>query len=309
MSRLRSFLGTTNYFRCFIRRYAEVVRPLNNWLKADTAFVLSEDCQAAFTKVKQLLTTAPVLVLPDWRSHTSFTMICDASYEGIGGVLLQNQRPLAFESRSLSKSEEHYSPTDLEMLAIVHCCKTWRVYIEGRDVNVYTDHKPNITFDTVTMTNRRHARWLDALQGHRLIWHYMKGVSNPADSLSRNPVCFVSVALAGPLQFVGLVQALPSPSVKLQDSLSFIEKVKTAYAADPWYASATNTASLSFKAGLYYNGTALALPANAELQTAAIAECHDTPYTGHVGLTKTLEIVRRFFWWPTGMAGAVRRYI
>ena len=309
MSRLRSFLGTTNYFRRFIRRYAEVVRPLNNLLKADTAFVWSEDCQAAFTKVKQLLTTAPVLVLPDWRSHTSFTMICDASYEGIGGVLLQNQRPVAFGSRSLSKSEEHYSPTDLEMLAIVHCCKTWRVYIEGRDVNVYTDHKPNITFDTVTMTNRRHARWLDALEGHRLIWHYMKGVSNPADSLSRNPVCFVGVALAGPLQFVGLVQALPSHCVKLHDSLWFIGKVKTAYAADPWYASATNTASLSFKAGLYYNGTALALPANAELQTAAIAECHDTPYTGHVGRTKTLEIVRRFFWWPTGMAGAVRRYI
>lgn len=224
---------------------------------------------------------------------------------------MQNGRPVAFESRSLNKSEEYYSPTDLEMLAIVHCCKKWRVYIEGRDVNVYTDHKPNITFDTVNMANRRHARWLDALQGHRLIWHYMKGVSNPADSLSRNPVpvCFVGVSLAGPLQFLGLVQAKPSPSAKLCDSLSFIEKVKIAYTADPWYASATNTASLTHKDGLYYNGTALALPANAELQTAAIAECHDTLYSGHVGRTKTLEIVRRFFWWPTGMAGAVRRYV
>lgn len=309
VSRLRSFLGTCNYFRRFVRKYAEVVRPLTNLLRNDAPFLWTAACQQAFEQVKSLLTTAPVLALPDWRSHKPFTMVCDASYEGVGGVLLQDGRPIAFESRKLNPAESNYSPTELEMLAVVHCCKVWRCYIEGRDVHVHTDHKPNVTFDTVHMTTRRHARWLDALQGHRLIWHYMKGAQNIADSLSRNPVSFVGLTLPTPAHFLGVVQATATPVAQLTDSLSFTAKIKESYAVDPWFQDSNNTSQLQLREGLFYKDQTLVLPADAELQRIAISECHDPPYVGHTGVTKTLALVRRYFWWPVGMAAAVRQYV
>jgi hypothetical protein len=129
------------------------------------------------------------------------------------------------------------------------------VYIEGRDVHVHTDHKPNVTFDTVNiimmMANRRHARWLDALQGHRLMWHYVKGVANPADSLSRYHVCFVGATVDQPLHFVGTAAAVLTHLQSLSDSLSFVERVKAAYKLDPWF-TVENTAALTFTNGLYF---------------------------------------------------------
>jgi hypothetical protein len=116
-------------------------------------------------------------------------MVCDASYLGVSGVLLQKGHPIAFKSRKLTPAECNYSPTELEMLVVVYCVKKWRCYIEGRDVSVFTDHKPNAFFDTNTMQSRGAARWLEALQGHRLQWNYKPGKQNVvADALSRHPV-------------------------------------------------------------------------------------------------------------------------
>jgi hypothetical protein len=86
--------------------------------------------------VKEMLTTTHVLTLPDWHSKDPFEMVCDASYLGVSGVLMQNGHPIAFESRKLTPAEKNYSPTELEMLAVVYCVKKWRCYIEGRDVSV-----------------------------------------------------------------------------------------------------------------------------------------------------------------------------
>jgi hypothetical protein len=160
---------------------------MTDLLRKDNRLRWSVECRSAFEQVKTLLTTARVLTLPDWKADKPFHMVCDASYKGVGGVLMQDGKPIAFESRKLLPAEMNYCPTELEMLAIVYCCQKWRCYIEGREVHVHTDHKPNATFDTVNMANRRHARWLEALQGHRLVWHYLKGAQNIADSLSRSP--------------------------------------------------------------------------------------------------------------------------
>jgi hypothetical protein len=87
-----------------------------------------------------------------------------------------------------------------------------------------------------------------------------------------------------------------------------VERVKAAYKLDPWF-TLTNTAALTFTNGLYFRGDALVLPADADMQRAAIQECHDTLYGTHAGRTKTLLKMRRYFWWPAGMAAAVRRYV
>jgi hypothetical protein len=132
-------------------------------------------------------------------------MVCDASYLGVSGVLMQNGHPIAFESRKLIPAERNYSPTELEMLAVVYCVKKWCCYIEGRDVSVFTDHKPNTFFDTNTMQSRRAARWLEALQGHRLKWNYKPGKQNVvADALSRHPAVESEPAL---VSYVGVLTA------------------------------------------------------------------------------------------------------
>jgi hypothetical protein len=94
---------------------------MTDLLKEGSAFRWTEPCQEAFDTVKEMLTTAPVLTLPDWHSKDPLEMVCDASYLGVSGVLMQNGHPIAFESRKLTTAEKNYSPTELEMLAVVYC--------------------------------------------------------------------------------------------------------------------------------------------------------------------------------------------
>jgi hypothetical protein len=189
VSTLRSFLGMANFFRKFIQGYSQMCSPLTNLLKKDAPFVWGSEQQTAFNDIKAALTNAPVLALPDWQdADTPYVLITDASYKGLAGVLMQKGRPISYESRKLNSAESRYSPTELEMLAVVHCCKLWRCYIEGRDVHVYTDHKPNTYLSTQNMLNRRQARWVELLQGHDIQWFYKPGAQNPADGPSRSPV-------------------------------------------------------------------------------------------------------------------------
>ena len=146
---LRSFLGMCNYFRRYIHKYANIVAPLTQLLKKDSEYIWTDSQQQAFETIKQALITAPVLKLPDWQSDQPFDIVCDASYSGIAGMLMQDNHPIAYESRKLNSAELNYSPTELEMLGVVHCIKQWRCYIEGKDVHVHTDHKPNTTFTMV----------------------------------------------------------------------------------------------------------------------------------------------------------------
>jgi hypothetical protein len=113
----------------------------------------------------------------------------DASTVGIGAVLLQDNRPIAFESRKLNDAEKNYHTTEQEMLAEVHALKTWRCYLEGATFTVVTDHVSNTFFDTQPSLSRRQTRWSEFLQRFRPFqWSYKAGRTNIADPLSRYPV-------------------------------------------------------------------------------------------------------------------------
>ena len=251
----------------------------------------------AFVAIKHALTTAPVLCLPDWRSEQPFEIICDASLSGIGGVLLQGNRPVAFESRKLLPAEQNYSPTELEMLAVVHCCKTFRCYIEGKKVVLHTDHKPNTSFASQFMPSRRQARWVDLLQGFNLEWQYIKGKSNIADGLSRSPV--VSALLK---------KRAPATPRALAGDADFLARVRLACANDAWFANAANLTNAHCDDGLYYRAGALLIPDDANLKAELLLECHSAPYSGHPGRERTLQLLRRHVWW-TGMAADVRHFV
>jgi hypothetical protein len=136
---VRSFLGLAGYYRRFILDFSKLVKPITSLLKNDTKFNRSSRCNEAFEKLKVLLTTAPVLAQPDIEKP--FDAYCDASGSGLGCVLMQEGRVIAYASRQLHRHEEHYPTHDLELAVVVHSLKIWHHYLLGNICHIYTDHK------------------------------------------------------------------------------------------------------------------------------------------------------------------------
>jgi hypothetical protein len=136
---VQSFLGLAGYYHRFIPDFSKIVKPITGLLKNDTMFDWSSKCNEAFKQLKVLLTTAPVLAQPDIEKP--FDVYCDASGSGLGCVLMQEGRVIAYASRQLRRHEEHYLTHDLELVAVVHALKIWRHYLLGNICHLYTDHK------------------------------------------------------------------------------------------------------------------------------------------------------------------------
>jgi ribonuclease HI len=143
-------------------------------------FKWTQKCQEAFEALKEKLTIAPVLVLPD--VHKPFSVYCNASYIGLGCVLMQEGRVVAYSSRQLKVHEKNYPIHDLELAAVVHALKTWRHYLYGQKCDVYTDHKRLKYIFTQLELNMRQRRWLELIKDYELEIHYHPGKANVVSS-------------------------------------------------------------------------------------------------------------------------------
>lgn len=202
LKELKSFLGLTSYYRRFIRDYAKVAKPLTNMTRGEfsqvranqskkVAIQLNDEGLRAFETLKQLLTSAEVLVFPDFNKP--FNLTTDASDYAIGAVLSQGEygkdRPISFISRSLNKTEEGYATNEKELRAIVWALDNLRNYLYGAKlIRIYTDHQP-LTF---TLSNRNYnaklKRWKSRIEEYNYELIYTPGKSNSvADALSRLP--------------------------------------------------------------------------------------------------------------------------
>jgi hypothetical protein len=188
---VRSFLGLTTYFKRFIRGYAKIACALMELTKDQYKknFIWDARCQAAFDKLKELLSEAPLLAIPDFTKP--FTLVTDASQVGLGGVLLQEHKPCAFESKKFTVAECNYTTTERELLAVVHCFNKWAVYLRHNPENIIeTDHMPNIYFTTKPQLSSREVRWMETLSTFPGKWTYKPGKGNIADPLSRMPTFY-----------------------------------------------------------------------------------------------------------------------
>jgi hypothetical protein len=183
-SEIRSFLGLAGYYRRFIEGFSKLAKPMTALLEKNAKFVWSDKCQANFEELKKRLTTAPVLTLPDLSK--SFSIYCDASRLGLGCVLMQEGKVVAYASRQLRKHELNYPTHDLELAAVVHALKIWRHYLIGHKCDIYTDHKSLKYIFTQSELNLRQRRWLELIKDYDLEVHYHPGKANVvADALSR----------------------------------------------------------------------------------------------------------------------------
>ncbi|KAF8088610.1 hypothetical protein N665_0535s0002 [Sinapis alba] len=158
--------------------------PLTDLLKKGKTWEWSERCKEAFEELKAAVSQEPVLALPDFS--LPFELHTDASDYAIGGVLMQNGHPIAFESRKLNETERRYTVQEKEMTAIVHCLRVWRHYLLGSHFSVKTDNVATSYFQTQKKFSPKQARWQDFLSEFDYTLEYKPGKVNVvADALSR----------------------------------------------------------------------------------------------------------------------------
>ncbi|MCO5587306.1 hypothetical protein L7F22_041254 [Adiantum nelumboides] len=130
---LRSFIGMCAYYRCFIEKFSLIVGPLHDLTKKNVKYVWTEKKQEAFDKLKQKLTSQPVLVLPDLSKP--FEVQCDACGDCLGAVLLQERHAIAYESHRLSLDEQVLGIYEKELLAVLHDLDSWKHYVLGDSIH------------------------------------------------------------------------------------------------------------------------------------------------------------------------------
>ena len=141
----------------FCQRLFSITTLFTDLLKKRKAWDWSPECQHAFDKLKRSMTEELVLALPN---HTKpYEVHTDASDFAIGGVLMQDGHPVAFESRKLNETERRYTVQEKEMTAVVHCLRVWRHYLLGSKFVVFTDNVANSYFLTQKKLSPKQARW------------------------------------------------------------------------------------------------------------------------------------------------------
>ncbi|KAK3084740.1 hypothetical protein FSP39_018188 [Pinctada imbricata] len=185
-SELRSFLGMTNYSARFIPDYATICEPLRRLTRQDNEWEWGVEQDQAFEKLKSELSSDTIIKY--YNPESEISILVDASPVGLGAIMAQDEKVVAYASHALTDVESRYSQTEREALAIVWACEHFDMYIRGAPcVNIVTDHKPLETIWQKPKPPLRIERWGLRLQPYKLKIRYEPGHSNPADYMSRHP--------------------------------------------------------------------------------------------------------------------------
>ena len=220
INELQTVLGMINYLTRFSPNLAETTAPMRFLLKQDSEFLWDSPQDEAFNKVKQIITQTPVLAFYDAKKP--LTLQVDASKHGLGAALLQEGKPIAFASKSVTSTEVNYAQIGKETYAILFGCKRFHTYVYGHPVKVESDHKPieSIWKKPLHTAPPRIQRMLLQLQKYDLQIEFVKGKSIPlADTLSRKylPDTFSELSEGMDLHVHFVVSNLPFSDGKLQE--------------------------------------------------------------------------------------------
>lgn len=184
---VRRFVAFCNYYRKFIKNFAEITLPLNQLCRKNVTFDWSTQCNNSFETLKRLLTSPPILEYPDFSSKNEFILQTDASGLAIGAVLCnKNMRPIAYTSRPLNNAERNYPTIQKELVAIVWAIKYFRPYLFGRKFTIITDHKPLLYLFGMKDPSSRLLKFRLSLEEYDFEIKYQQGKNNTvADALSR----------------------------------------------------------------------------------------------------------------------------
>lgn len=306
---VRRFLGMAGWYQRFIRNFSAVASPMTDLVGKSGKFTWTPDAQAAFEQLKSCLSSAPILQQPDFT--LPFFIQCDASTVGVGSVLYQimsdgQEHPIAFHSKKLNSAQKNYSITELECYAAVLSVKHFRAYVEMMPFTIITDHASLKWLMGQKDLGGRLGRWSLKLQAFDFVIEHRKGSANIVpDTLSR-------------MHADEIVDSTPEISLHIDlDSPCFFasdyEEIKKVVRADP-----NKFPDLKLiEPHLYHRSTLSDISADespwklwvpSDLAVSLIRKAHDPPLSAHRGISKTSELLRRFFFWP-GLAKEVKEFV
>ena len=310
---VRSFLGLAGYYRRFVEGFSKISNPLTQLTRKSVPFQWSDACEKSFQELKQRLVTAPILTIP--TDSDGFVVYSDASKNGLGCVLMQNGKVIAYASRQLKDYEKNYPVHDLELAAVVFALKIWRHYLYGSKCEIYTDHKSLKYYFTQKELNMRQRRWLELVKDYDCVINYHPGKANVvADALSRKSsgsiatLITVQKPLLRDLEHMEIEIVLSGTVAKLSALTlqpTLIGKIKDGQATDPYSEKIrlqleagkrpeiqiSNDGVIRYKDRLY-------VPDNDEIRKEILKEAHSTPYSVHPDTTKMYRDLKLHYWWP-----------
>ncbi|GKC61303.1 reverse transcriptase domain-containing protein [Tanacetum coccineum] len=295
---IRQFLGLAGYYRRFIEGFSKIAKPLTELTQKNKKYIWGEDQESAFQLLKQKLCEAPILALPE--GNDDFVVYCDASLQGLGAVLMQKEKVIAYASRQLKPHEENYTTHDLELGAVVFALKIWRHYLYGTRCTVFTDHKSLQHILHQKELNMRQRRWLELLADYDCEIRYHPGKANVvADALSRKE-------RIKPLRVRSLIMTLhpklPTQILEAQTEAIKEENIK-----------AENLRGMDKSFEIRPDGTRCIknqswLPLFGGLRDLIMHESHKSKYSIHPGSDKMYQDLKKLYWWPN-MKAIIAEYV
>jgi hypothetical protein len=319
---IRSFLRLVGYYCRFIPDFSKIAKPMTELLKKEVKFRWDDKCGEAFHTLRKLLTTAPVLAQLD--NTQPFDVYCDASGTGLGCVLMQNNRVIAYASRALWNHEQNYPTHDLELAAVIHALKIWRHHLMGAKYNIYTNHKSLKYIFTQADLNIRQRHWLELIKDYNLEVYYHPGKANVvADAFSRKAHCHCLTIIAfsdtlcnqmrklnleinpqGNLNLLSIESTLQDKIImkKLHDEGIKIIKLRLSQGEVKYKCFHTDHQGV-----LWFNNR-IVVPKDYQLCKQILDEAHLSKFSIHPGSTKMYQDLRQYFWW-TRMKREIAKYI
>ncbi|WVZ52365.1 hypothetical protein U9M48_003434 [Paspalum notatum var. saurae] len=263
---------------------------------------------------------ASVLAQPDITKP--FDVYCDASGSGLGCVLMQEGRVIAYASCQLRKHEVNYPDHDLELLAVVYALKKWRHYLLGNTCHIYTDHKSLKYIFTQPKINMRQRRWLELIKDYDLDIHYHPGKANVvADALSRKAhcnfiearptvrvlCCEIGEIETSTIHHAELFNIIVEPTIKDE----IIEAQKKDMGMAHIREGIDEKKKACFKLdeeGVLWFKNRLVVPKDMELRKKILDEAHTSMFTMHPGSNKMYQDLKQKFWW-TRMKREITKYV
>jgi hypothetical protein len=184
ITQVQSFLGLAGFYRHFVKDFSTIAAPLNELTKKGVPFSWGNKQENAFVMLKDKLTHTSLLQLPDFNK--TFELECDASGIGLGGVLLQEGKLVAYFSEKLSGPILNYSTYDKELYALVRTLETWQHYWWPKEFVIHSDHESLKHIRNQGKLNCRHANWVEFIESFPYVIKHKRGKENViADALSR----------------------------------------------------------------------------------------------------------------------------
>ncbi|KAI3743880.1 hypothetical protein L1987_56947 [Smallanthus sonchifolius] len=290
---VRSFLGLAGYYRRFISNFSKIVVPLTALTHKGKPYEWGPKQEEAFQTLKQKLCNAPILTLLD--GNDDLVVYCDASNQGLGCVLMQRGKVIAYASRQRKIHEKNYTTHDLELGAVVFALKIWRHYLYGTKCVVFTDHKSLQHIFNQKELNMRQRRWVELLNDYDCEIHYHPGKANVvADALSRKDhIMLYCVRIQTDIQN----RILEAQHVSVTEGNMYKEML---CGVELQLESKPN--------GLLYYLNRIWVPDRDDLRAFLMNEAHKTRYSIHPGVDKMYQDLRPQYWWP-GMKKDIALYV